>query len=1242
MELIPEQLLRSHEDGRVIFFCGAGVSVPAGLPSFRELIELTLVDLLPTRDQCESNSMESMAWRTFDDGKYDETLGILESPQQGGYDAKDLRGKVNNLLSNPRAKTLDKHLVLAQLAGLDTVRGRLVTTNFDNLFERAQKKLKKQENSIHKVNVHIAPALPPAKPESFQGLAYLHGKLGSSIDDQHLVLTSADFGTAYMLEGWALRFVIDLFRHYHVVFVGYSLEDPTMRYLVQALAAARNDHLEQFKEPYAFAPYCSGTGKDKNSVEQQWNIKGITPILYDNVQNHQQLWQSLKKWADMYHQGITGRRQIVARLGQFPPVSDQNDSTIQDMVWALNDADVARYSANQISGRRIHPGWIAPLQEQGLLSLPIGQSNDARPISVPLVSFRQLPDYFDLNEVTNHLGRWVAQCLDSQNALDWALMNGAVLHSQFRREIRQQLQKDTTHIPTALQTIWRILSDESYAIMLSEKYGFCYIYGASYLRLAPDEILDLRVFLNQLCPIPIIKCKSDYLRYEQIRDPDKPQDWCEIDIELIGISYEDDINEFRNNARDWDGTLVAIVDEVTILLHEAMDWLNVFGLANSIADLTHIEYRSISPHEQNQFAHTWTQLIALARESCDILVARGDLATAIGLLQKWKSIPYPVFRRLVLHAVTEYSELDIELGLMILLDEIQPALWGSPTLRETLRFIRKRGKDFQLTQLNRLIEMILRGPPRETYQNDLTEENWNTRRDNEILLRLHKLKESGVSLPELAEKTYDRIQQDRQWQPRGDHSEEFSIFVSDFTEYDPFDSGQRKNFFEMSSEQFDMWLNSQKGSSMHPWESNDGWSKFVANNIKIAVELLKGSENTNNWIPHVWYPVLKACRTNEDVPSKLNQEIAKLIIDMPIPPLDVLALEAARWLEVVWRNLNKTLRRNLWQKIWEASCVDECPTHELDSNMTVNHAGGILGNVLYKELTEYYPKIAPAQNLGFPRWLIHRFRCIADSETPSAKLARVRLSPMLYVFFRIDPGWTERTYFDRMNPTIEDRFDQFLWEGFFWHSRCPTDLLHAIKHLLFEVLRCLDRIPNHIHSRAVELFTYLAVPPIYGITIDEAKDVLWKFSPDKLVYVARALNVMLRDADERSLTFWSETLQPWFTNVWPKRAAAKSPTLSESLARMAIESGDAFPFVVEVITDILTNENGRFALNLLDKYEKDTKLVSEYPEASLTLIDKLYHEGSCIYGLGELLNAVGKASPSLKETASFERLSLKL
>ena len=36
---IPDALLQAHKDGRVVFFCGAGISYPAGLPpAYREAL----------------------------------------------------------------------------------------------------------------------------------------------------------------------------------------------------------------------------------------------------------------------------------------------------------------------------------------------------------------------------------------------------------------------------------------------------------------------------------------------------------------------------------------------------------------------------------------------------------------------------------------------------------------------------------------------------------------------------------------------------------------------------------------------------------------------------------------------------------------------------------------------------------------------------------------------------------------------------------------------------------------------------------------------------------------------------------------------------------------------------------------------------------------------------------------------------------------------------------------------------
>ncbi len=36
---LTEALLRAHEDGNVVFFTGAGISMPAGLPGFKSLVD---------------------------------------------------------------------------------------------------------------------------------------------------------------------------------------------------------------------------------------------------------------------------------------------------------------------------------------------------------------------------------------------------------------------------------------------------------------------------------------------------------------------------------------------------------------------------------------------------------------------------------------------------------------------------------------------------------------------------------------------------------------------------------------------------------------------------------------------------------------------------------------------------------------------------------------------------------------------------------------------------------------------------------------------------------------------------------------------------------------------------------------------------------------------------------------------------------------------------------------------------
>ena len=88
----------------------------------------------------------------------------------------------------------------------------------------------------------------------WQGLVYLHGLVPATPTVEamnHLVVSSGDFGRAYLNEGWAARFVDNLFRSYTVCFVGYSIEDPVLRYMTDAIGADRQLG-ESYLEMFAF------------------------------------------------------------------------------------------------------------------------------------------------------------------------------------------------------------------------------------------------------------------------------------------------------------------------------------------------------------------------------------------------------------------------------------------------------------------------------------------------------------------------------------------------------------------------------------------------------------------------------------------------------------------------------------------------------------------------------------------------------------------------------------------------------------------------------------------------------------------------------------------------------------------------------------------------------------------------------------------------------------------------------
>lgn len=297
---IPDELLIAQEQGEVLFLCGAGVSMPAGLPSFLKLACLVAADRgMPKDDPLRSRIEDALS------GKCDTPPldGVFEQLREAYGDAAVEASVAKMLRLKPKA-TIATHETILALSRDQHGRGRVLTTNFDTSFERADKKLKRIS----------APLLPELRDEHpLDGVVYLHGRLSPKPDAtaprSPLVLSAADFGRAYLAEGWATRFMLDVLSRYVVVLVGYSADDPPINYLLQGLRSLKASTTRSI---YAFAPETPG-------ASALWRKRKVEAILYDPAdQSHSGLWNSLRAWAERARDHDAWRRGII-ELSQRGP-----------------------------------------------------------------------------------------------------------------------------------------------------------------------------------------------------------------------------------------------------------------------------------------------------------------------------------------------------------------------------------------------------------------------------------------------------------------------------------------------------------------------------------------------------------------------------------------------------------------------------------------------------------------------------------------------------------------------------------------------------------------------------------------------------------------------------------------------------------------------------------------------------------------------------------------------------------
>ena len=442
---IPERLLQAHADGRVVFFCGAGISYPARLPGFADLVKQLYSRLHITPDPIQTAAIG--------DKRYDTAVALLETRILDGR--RTVRQKIAEILvpdTSARDATAT-HDALLTLGKNRKGQTRLITTNFDRLFEHVI------DSGPHSVERFRAPLLPVPK-NRWDGLVYLHGLLPNDSANNgldSLVVSSGDFGLAYLTERWAARFVGELLRNFVVCFVGYSIDDPVLRYMMDALAADRVLG-ESTLEMFAFGSYSI---RERIARADEWSAKNVTPILYREHRRHAYLHRTLRAWANTYRDGARGKEHIVTKYAMArPSTGTSQDDFVSRMLWALSDP--TGLPAKRFADENPVPSldWLEPFTDNRFGHTDLirfGVPPKARVDEKLKFSLLRRPAPYDLtpymaladiarrgsrhDSVMRHLTRWLMRHLNDPALLIWLIKQGGELHADMAESIAQKMNK---------------------------------------------------------------------------------------------------------------------------------------------------------------------------------------------------------------------------------------------------------------------------------------------------------------------------------------------------------------------------------------------------------------------------------------------------------------------------------------------------------------------------------------------------------------------------------------------------------------------------------------------------------------------------------------------------------------------------------------------------------------------------------------------------------------------------------
>lgn len=1247
---IPDSLLDQRDKGRVVFLCGAGVSIKAGMPTFIGLTEHVIDFFDPPEDSQISEAFKP--WRENYEGPkvpLDQIFNLLYDE----YGRDDVNTTVAEFLWEKDTNTTqsNEHQIISRISSDQEGNPQVVTTNFDRLFEPPL--------SANTLPIHVPPAFPDINLGiTLHGITYLHGRLEEVNKDQHsYILSSADLGRAYLSEGWATNFIRKLLKNNIVVLVGYQAEDPPLKYLLQGL---NHDGMSDRSRLFAF-----DIG-EYESIEAKWRDRGVTPIAYNE---HADLWQSLEAWANRADDPRKWRSSVmnlatksprelqpyqrgqVAHLIKTIPgaklFSSMEPSPPAEWLCVFDSFCRTQNEAADFSKKEYFDPFKAWGLDEDYPPNPGDKHSretnehffnwrhgDTTPVAGHNLDNRQYAGFEELPKRLYHLQHWIENCIDSPITAWWALRKNT-LHPSLLHRLKHKVNDSKDLHPDARLT-WNLIFEQHF-----DDRNFNH--DISWYRLAS-------------------RIKQEGWNYSVI------QDYKKVSYPRLHFNTPTGLSKYKPTFKDWGefNTQELYSHEVEFIeRHSAQVEVpdafleKIFRIEESnfqqvieLLDFTNSGYYKSSDCYPNRDQEG--KNIGEFEEFEVLLNLFSRMVThapnKLKLYAKSWSFESPLFfANLKLFAFNHSALFSATEVVETLLSISQEKFWSPEIKRELLFLIHDRWSEFSKKERSLILYRIFNGPDQ---RENWVEEDYIEFKNRAICLYVGWLTFQGIELDtpqvekmsilkKLLHKWYD------QW---AENLLKTNGITSGFVKAD--DSSA--SIINLPINQIVEKSNKESSRNFDTFIDKRPFIGLVKERPLKALTALCLEAKKQNFPAHLWSNLLENWPNNTSS-SSLRFLISKL---SALPP--VLCREMndtiSRWLEkffLITYSFDQDLAWNIFDNLWDKLALDDnlksflgqstvggIPTST--SRRTMGHAINSPTGHIVQGLLSALGSLNLGKQAGIPSEFRSRLEGLLIAPGEGKDHTACILTKNISWLYIIDSKWTLKHIAPWFN--IESNMSEPAWNGYLSRATIlPVELGTRIKPELIKFFPNVyewgwEKRDILIAAKIIVRLAIARTDKDDGLTLKEARNCLRKMNDDN----RRDAIYELMNIGNNKRYGWLEYVIPFITNAWPRERVYRTSNLSLAWLRLLEASGDNLPAVLKTVSRFIVpiTEDLHWLYSYGQEKGDKASLIVQYPSEILELLTLTIPNNSTTlpYNLKEVLVQIKESNSSMAQDHRYIRL----